>query len=126
MAELTEDLNCRHLLLGEVDPATVASAHTQFGQPQVGPQTWLKPRGPVVNVPHVYRDSGHGCEEGFVGGRAIERVLKPVAHFRDQSEKRSLHVVLMDMINVPARVKPERSSAQHRSPGYFGQLSSDC
>lgn len=82
-------LTLAHLLLSEVDFASVAGAHAQFGHSQVGPQTRLKPRGPVVNVLHENRDGGHGREEGLVGGRAIEGVLKRVAHFAGQRQTRS-------------------------------------
>lgn len=77
-----------HLLLREVDFASVAGAHAQFGHPQVGPQTRLEPRGPVVDVLHENRDGGHGREEGLVGGGAVEGVLEG-ERFTGQRQRRS-------------------------------------
>lgn len=75
-----------HLFLREVHSASVAGAHAQLCHPQVGPQTRLEPWGPVVNILHVHRDGGYRREEGFVGGRAIERVLERVSQLRGTTE----------------------------------------
>lgn len=64
------------LLLGEVDPTSVAGAHTQFCRPQGSSEAGLEPWWPVVHVPHQHRDGGHGGEEGFVGNGAVEHVLQ--------------------------------------------------
>ena len=63
-----------HLLLRQVDSASVAAAHAQFGQTQAHLGARLEPRRAVVHVLHVHGDGGHGGEEGLVGGRAVERV----------------------------------------------------
>lgn len=69
-----------HLLLSQIHFASVAAAHAQFGDSQVGPQTRLKPRRPVIHVLHVHRDGGHRREEGLVGGGAVEGVLEHMTY----------------------------------------------
>lgn len=77
-----------HLLLGEIDFASVAGAHAQFGEAQGCPQTRLEPRRAVIDVLHVHRDRGHGREEGLVGGRTVERVLEHETRFTGQRSKK--------------------------------------
>lgn len=67
-----------HLLLRQVDSASVAAAHAQFRHPQGGPGTGLEPGRAVVHVFDVHGDGGHGSEEGLVGGGAVEGVLERV------------------------------------------------